>query len=254
MLTQDKYYLSLAEKGERDDGRKPDQFRDIKIETGIVEKAEGSALVKLGRTQILVGIKMDVKEPFPDKLNEGVLMVGAEFSPVASPEFETGPPSVEAVELARVVDRGIRESKAIDVKKLCIKEGEEVWSVSVDIHVLDHDGNLLDASSLAAVAALLDSKMPKYEDGKAIWTERKGKLPLTCKPIAVTHIKVGDKLFVDPLIQEERIATSKLTVATRDDGNINALQKMGSTGMTTSEIEEIIEKAIKHGKELRKKL
>ncbi len=93
MLSRDKYFIGLAEKGTRDDGRKPDEFRNIEIQTGIIEKAEGSALVKMGATQILVGIKMDVKTPFPDTPNEGVLMAGAELSPIASPLFESSPPA-----------------------------------------------------------------------------------------------------------------------------------------------------------------
>ncbi len=254
MLSRDKYFIGLAEKGKRDDGRKLDEFRKVEIQTGVVEKAEGSALVKLGSTQILAGVKMDVKEPFADTPNEGVLMAGAEFSPIASPLFESGPPSIQSIELARVVDRGIRESHAIDLEKLCIAEGEKVWVVSVDIHVLDNGGNMTDAAGLAAIAALLDTKMPKYEDEKVISTERKGKLPVTCKPVAVTHIKVGNNLFVDPLVEEENVADSKLTVTTKDDGNISSLQKSGSKGLTLKEIEEILDRAIKNGKELRKHL
>ena len=254
MLSRDKYFIGLAEKGKREDGRKTDEFRKIEIQTGVVEKAEGSALVKLGSTQILAGIKMDVREPFSDSPNEGVLMAGAELSPIASPLFESGPPSVESIELSRIVDRGIREAHAIDFEKLCIVEGEKVWVVSVDIHVLDNGGNMMDAAGLAAIAALLDAKMPKYENDKVISTEKKGKLPVTCKPIAVTHIKIGNNLIVDPLIEEESVADAKLTVTTKDDGNITSLQKSGSKGLTLKEIEEIFDRSIKNGKEIRKLL
>ena len=254
MLSRDKYFIGLAEKGTRDDGRKLDEFRKVEIQTGVVEKAEGSALVKLGSTQILAGIKMDVKAPFADTPDEGVLMAGAEFSPIASPLFESGPPSIQAIELARVVDRGIRESHAIDLEKLCITKGEKVWIVNVDIHVLNNGGNMIDAAGLAAIAALLDTKMPKYENDKVISTEKKGKLPVTCKPVAVTHIKIGNNLFVDPLVEEDSVSDSKLTVTTKDDGNISSLQKSGSKGLTLKEIEEMFDRSIKNGKELRKLL
>ena len=181
-------------------------------------------------------------------------MAGAEFSPIASPLFESGPPSIQAIELARVVDRGIREAHAIDLEKLCITKGEKVWIVSVDIHVLNNGGNMTDAAGLAAIAALLDTKIPKYENDKVISTERKGKLPVTCKPVAVTHIKIGNNLFVDPLVEEENVADSKLTVTTKDDGNISSLQKSGSKGLTLKEIEEMFDRSIKNSKELRKLL
>ena len=100
------------------DGRKKEEFRKIEIETGVIKTAEGSARVKCGNTEVIAGVKLDVGEPFPDIPDEGVLMVGAELLPLSNPEFESGPPSTESIEVARVIDRGIRESQAIDTKKL----------------------------------------------------------------------------------------------------------------------------------------
>jgi exosome complex component RRP42 len=148
----------LIEKGKRLDDRGLLDTREIKIEQGIIEKAEGSARVFMGKTQILVGVKVGLGEPFPDTPNEGVLTVNAELVPVASPSFEPGPPDENSIELARVVDRGIRESKCIDNEKLCIEPGKKVFVVFVDIYVLDHGGNLIDASAIAAMAALVEHK------------------------------------------------------------------------------------------------
>ncbi len=118
----------------RFDNRKLDEFREITIETGVSENAEGSAKVKIGKTEVLVGVKMDVAEPYPDSPDKGNLMTTAELLPLSSPRFETGPPKFNAIELGRVIDRVIRESKFIDFEKLCIKEGEKVWAVFVDIY------------------------------------------------------------------------------------------------------------------------
>lgn len=249
------YLVDLGKKCARLDGRKEDEFRKIEIQKGIIEKAEGSALVRLGSTQVLAGIKMEVKEPFSDAPNEGVLMVGAELSPIASPEFRSGPPDENAVEMARVVDRGIRESHAIDMEKLCIKEKEKVWIVNVDLYILDDSGNLIDASALAAIAALLDAKIPKYDEKeeKVLYEERtKKSLPIACKPIAVTHIKIADSLFVDPVSDEEQASSSRLTVGTKDNGNICALQKSGWEALTMKQLEQAFEKSIEIGKQLRK--
>ena len=73
---------------------------------------------------------MELGVPYSDTPDEGSLMVGAEFLPMASSDFEMGPPGVDAIELARVVDRSIRESEAIDMKKLCIETGKKMWIVS----------------------------------------------------------------------------------------------------------------------------
>lgn len=256
MTIQEECILNLASRGMRIDGRKPVDFREIKLERGIIENAEGSALVRMGSTEVMVGVKMEVGEPFPDSLDKGVLMVGAEFSPLASPSFERGPPQEDAVELARVIDRGIRESGAIDMEKLCIKEGEKVWMLFIDIHILNHEGNLIDAAGLASMAALLEARIPEYdeEEGKVNYDKKTKQLPVKFRPLPVTVVKIGDNLLIDPTLEEEAVAGAKLTVSTKDDGNICALQKGGTEPLTIEEIFGMFGLASKKIEELRKLL
>lgn len=68
--------------------------------------------------------------------------------------------SEEAVEVGRLIERSLKESRAIDTEALCIRAGEQVWAVNIDMHVLDHGGNLIDALSIATVAALLHFRRP----------------------------------------------------------------------------------------------
>jgi len=248
------YVLKLLESGERLDGRKLDEFRDIKIEVDTIERAEGSARVKIGKTDIIVGIKMDLGEPFPDVPAQGMLRTGAEFSPIASPEFDPGPPGEDATELARVVDRGIRESECIDLEKLCLKPGEQVWTVFVDIHMMNHDGNLIDVSALAAVAALMRTKMPELKDDKVNREKLKEKLPIKHIPITVTVGKISDKFLIDPTKEEEQVLDSKLMVAVMEDDKICAMQKSGDQGLSEEETSRMIDLAIKKSKEIRKLL
>ena len=162
------HILYLLDRGMRLDGRKNEEYRNnITVEYGVAKLAEGSARVVIGKTEVIAGIKMEVMTPFSDTPNEGIIMVGEELLPLSNPAFESGPPSVEAIELSRVVDRGIRESHAIELGKLCITAGEKVWCCSIDICPINDAGNLFDASCLAAIAALKDTKFPEY-DGKKI--------------------------------------------------------------------------------------
>src|SRR3989475_12458494 len=108
----------LASTGTRRAGRPLAGPRKVSLERALVKTAEGSARVKLGNTDVLVGIKMSVGEPYPDTPNTGVLSTSVELIPMASPTFEAGPPRPEAIELARVVDRGIRASKMVNMEKL----------------------------------------------------------------------------------------------------------------------------------------
>jgi exosome complex component RRP42 len=254
MIIEESYILNKARKGERIDKRKADEFRKLEIEYSPIEKPEGCAKVTLGETVVMAGVKLGLGTPFNDRPDEGVLMVNAELSPLSSPSFETGPPSERAIELARVVDRGIRESKCIDLKKLCIEKGEKVWMVNVDVHVLNHRGNLLDAAGIAAMAALRVAVFPEF-DGEEINYDKKTKkkLPVSdAVPIPVTFVKVEDGFFMDPSLEEEQVMGARLTVTTKKDGNIVAMQKGGSEAITQEEAEKAFDLSAKKGKEFRK--
>jgi exosome complex component RRP42 len=251
-----KQIAQLAEKGKRLDGRGLEDYREFKIEQGLIEKAEGSARVLLGKTEVLVGTKIETGEPFPDTPNEGVMTVNAELVPIASASFEPGPPDEKSIELARIVDRGIRESKAIDTEKLVIEPGKKVFIVFVDVYVLNHDGNLIDASALAAVAALQNTKMSNYEveDGEMKIKSGYTPLPMKKNPITITFAKIGDKLIVDPSLDEEQVMDARLSMAIDDNGNICAIQKGGTGYFKPEEILTISKLAKDKAKEMRKKL
>ena len=250
------YIKSVLDKGLRLDGRKPEEFRKpIKIEYGVSDKAEGSARVIMGETEVIAGVKMDVGSPFPDTPNEGVLITTAELLPLASPEFLPGPPDQKSIEIARVIDRGIRESKMIDFKKLCVKEGEQVWSIFLDIYPINDAGNLIDVGALAAVAALKSAFIPKLEGEKVVYGElTKKQLPLNTTPLTTTVLKIGDNLIIDPTTDEEDAMDARLSIAVSEKGNIHAMQKGGEVGMTIEEIEKAIDMAIKSFKTLNQSL
>jgi exosome complex component RRP42 len=246
----------MIDTGKRLDGRGLTDYREFTIEEGLIERAEGSARIRLGNTEILVGVKVETGEPFPDTPNDGVLTVNAELVPLAAVEFEPGPPDENAIELARIVDRGIRESKAIGSDKLVIEPGKKVFVVFVDIYVLNHDGNLIDASALAAVSALANTKMPNYEveNGEVKIKTGYSPLPLKSHPITVTMAKINDKLVVDPWIEEEQVMDARISMAINDDGNICAIQKGCAGFFTQQQILEASKIAQEKAAELRKKL
>ncbi|MBU0953575.1 MAG: exosome complex protein Rrp42 [Nanoarchaeota archaeon] len=255
MTVQHSYITKLLATGKRADGRTVDQFRTVTITPGVAAKAEGTARVWLGKTDVVAGVKMSIGMPFSDKPNDGVLIVGAECSPIASENFESGPPDENSIELARVVDRGIRESKAIDTEKLCITPGEKVWMVNLDLHIFNHDGNLIDACSLAAMAALQTAKLPKYDPKTETLDTMTHTDPLPVKrvPLAVSVAKIGKDLIVDPTADEEAVMDGRLTMTTTEDGNICAMQK-GTAPFMFEEIEQAFDITKKKGDELRKAL
>src|SRR3989338_5155635 len=198
----------LAKQQKRLDGRTLTEYRQpIVITTGISWTAEGSAKVQIGNTVVMAGVKMAIEKPYNDTSEEGGIMVNAELLPLSSPEYESGPPGKKAIELARVIDRGIREAKAIDLKKLCITAGEKAWFVTIDIITINDAGNLFDAAGLAAMAALKSARFPVVdtETGAIDYkTKTKERLPIIKEPLPVTVNKISGQFLVDPTSEEEQ--------------------------------------------------
>jgi exosome complex component RRP42 len=242
--------------GKRMDGRDIDQYREITINTGVIDKAEGSAQCNLGKSRVLVGVKIGIGTPFEDTPSKGVLICNAEYTPVAHATFEPGPPDESSIELARVVDRGLRSAEIIDFKKLALIPGKSVLMVYVDIYVLNYDGNLIDCASLAALAALKTSKMPVYKvnENEIELTKRKTAIKLQSMPLSVTFVKIGDHLLLDPTADEEDVMDMRLTISTDEKGNVCTIQKSGSEGLTMEEIQKSINVAVEYAAKNRNKI
>ena len=245
----------LAKEGKRLDVRKFDEMREVSIETDFAKNAESSTMVTLGKTKVIAGLKMAVGTPYPDSQDEGAIAVGAEALPLAHPDYESGRPTSDEVELARVVDRGIRESKALDFKSLCIKEGEAVWIGYLDFYALNGDGNLFDAGSIATLRTFLDAKMPKLDkNNKIIYGEHTGGIKLARLPLLTTFVKVGGKILLDPTYIEEKAAEARYSVSTSNDGYMTAMQKGVGGSFTLEEVNYMNNLAFKVAETTRKKL
>lgn len=249
--------LNIISRGYHVDKRPITSYRPIEIAYNVAPKSEGSALVRMGNTQVLAGVKLEIGQPYPDSPNEGVLIVNAEYIPAASPSFEPGPPDENVIELARIIDRAIRESRAIALDKLCIIPGKKVWIVWLDIYVLDYDGNIIDASMLASMAALSSTYIPYYEivDSEAgiikVDKLRKGGLlPLNKFVVIVTVGNIGGTLVVDPTAEEEPLTSYRLAVAVDEEKKITGLQKMGLGALGEEELKNIIDLSLSKADEL----
>ena len=246
------FLQELLEKGNRFDERGMNDWRSIEVQKGVIPNAEGSALAEIGGTKVIAAVKFDIMTPFPDRPTEGVFMTGAEFVPFASPSFEPGPPNEDAIEFARVVDRGIRSAEVIDVSKFFIEEGK-VLGLFLDLWVLDHTGNLMDTGALAACAALLDAKVPKIEEGKIIRDEYSGGLNMKYKPLTTTFIKVGRHFLMDPSVDEEHAKDMTFTIGSVE-GKISSIQKSGNAGLSKENVLNLVDIAFEKSDELRKYL
>lgn len=249
-----KKIMDVLATGKRMDGRELLQYREWEIKTNLLVKSEGSAEVKLGKTHVVVGVKVGIGHPFEDTPDAGVMMVNAEYTPAAHPTWEPGPPSDDAIELARVVDRGLRAAEILDMDELGLVSGEKVQMIFIDLYVLNYDGNLIDACSAGALAALTSAEAPKFKVSKedeVEKTDKTEKLKLKAHPVAVTVCKIGDSLIVDPTYDEEEVKDGRITVTVDENGNLNAIQKRGPVGFTVDEIKKCINIASEKAAEIR---
>ncbi|KAJ8490922.1 hypothetical protein OPV22_012643 [Ensete ventricosum] len=228
----------------RVDGRRPFDYRRLTIKFG---REDGSSEVQLGQTHVIGFVTSQLVQPYRDRPNEGILSIFTEFSPMADPSFEAGRPGESAIELGRVVDRGLRESRAVDMESLCVVAGKSVWSIRVDLHILDNGGNLIDAANIAALAALSTFRRPECtlggENGQDIIVHDPEVMePLTLiihhLPIAVTFafFSEGNIMVIDPTHKEEVVMGGRMTATVNSNGDVCAVQKAGGEGVTPNMI------------------
>jgi exosome complex component RRP42 len=266
-LIKKDFIRGLLKDGKREDGRGLLEHRPMEITTNFVSRAQGSCRIKLGNTQVVAGVKVQLENPYPDTPNRGNFMTSAELNPIASPHFEPGPPRIEAIELARVTDRSLRESGILDFEALAVRPGEKVWAVFVDLHILDYDGNLFDACSIAGVAALLSAKLPAIDpkSKEQVFADGKDR-PLPVHPenaaFSTTFAKIGGTIVADPHLYEELICDTRLSIGLDPSGNVRAMQKGGYGSWTVDEVKQMrreaerlhkqvfekVQKAVKSGK------
>ncbi|KAJ8450620.1 hypothetical protein Cgig2_020257 [Carnegiea gigantea] len=211
MTVNEKKFIETALLSDlRVDGRRLFDYRRLTIKFG---REDGSSEVQLGQTHVMGFVTAQLVQPYKDRPNEGSLGIYTEFSPMADPSFEAGRPGESAVELGRIIDRGLR--------------------------------NLVDAANIAALAALLTFRRPECtvggEDGQEITihpTEVREPLPLIVHhlPIAVTFafFTSDNIVVVDPTYNEEAIMKGRMTVTLNTNGDVCSIQKAGGVGVMQS--------------------
>ncbi|KAJ4814151.1 Exosome complex component Rrp42 [Rhynchospora pubera] len=245
LTINEKQFIEEALRSEiRVDGRRLYDYRRLTIKFG---REDGSSEVQLGETHVMAFVTGQLMQPYRDRPNEGTLAIFTEFSPMADPSFEPGRPGEAAIELGRVIDRGLRESRAVDMESLCVVAGKSVWAIRVDLHIIDNGGNLIDAANIAALSALSTFRRPECsvggDDNQEIIVhdpEVRDPIPLTIHhfPIAVTFafFHEGNTLVIDPHYKEEAVSGVRMTVTVNSNGDVCAIQKAGGEGILSGDV------------------
>ncbi|XP_071594039.1 exosome complex component RRP43 isoform X1 [Heliangelus exortis] len=252
------YYRRFLKENCRPDGRELGEFRATTVNIGSITTADGSALVKLGNTTVICGVKAELAAPSADAANKGYIVPNVELPSLCSTRFRSGPPGEEAQAASQFIADVIENSQIIAKEDLCIANGKLAWVLYCDIICLDYDGNILDASAFALLAALKNVQLPSVtinEETGLSQVNFKQKNPLIIRkhPVATSFAIFDDTLLiVDPTAEEEDLATGTVTVVTDDEGKLCSLHKPGGSPLTGAKLQDCITRAITRHKEVKK--
>ncbi|TDL30067.1 hypothetical protein BD410DRAFT_811430 [Rickenella mellea] len=248
------YLERFISEGFRPDGRTSDDWRETSLNVGSISTADGSALVRVGDTTIVCGVKAEIAEPELDNPNDGFLVPNLDLPAICSPKFKPGPPVEDAQVLSARLYDILLSSCVISPSSLCIHSGRAVWVLYVDATCINYDGNAFDAALLAMVAALKNTRLPKAtfdeETGRTTVT-KKTKIPLEIQrsPTAMTFgIFDSTHVLSDPTAFEEPLLDTTISVIVDERGELTGVSQLG---LGTSSSDEIISRCISAAKKRR---
>ncbi|XP_053976429.1 exosome complex component RRP42-like isoform X2 [Hylaeus anthracinus] len=221
----------------RNDGRMRCEYRSLEIETKLMLQTNGSARLRIGNTDILVGVKVELDIPNADKPNEGKLEFFVDCSANASPAFEGKGGDDLATEISNTLVIAYQTRNALDLRTLCILPHKKCWKIYVDVLILQCGGNLFDAVGAAVKAALYSTEIPKITaatlDGGEPDIQLSDdvydciKLDTSNYPVIITLCKIGDNYIVDPTLEEEVCSASSIVMSVLPNGKISSIVKLG---------------------------
>ncbi|KAF2715521.1 exoribonuclease [Pleomassaria siparia CBS 279.74] len=226
------FILQALQERIRLDGRAFDAFRPLELSFG---DEYGVVDVQLGKTRVIARISVDVTAPLPERKFDGIFQIITEFSPMASPAFEVGRPTDAEVILSRILEKAIRRSNALDTESLCIIAGLKCFALRADVHIIDHDGGLIDASCIAVITALQHFRRPDVlvegEKATILSVREREPIPLSIlhQPLCVTfsYFEEGEIFLVDANQAEEQVRQGEVIITMNRHGEVCQVAKYG---------------------------
>lgn len=242
----------------RIDGRNPEDYRIVQLETGVLVNTNGSSRLRLGNTELLTGVKVELGTPKTNKPNQGWVEFHVDCSPNAGLAFQGRGGQDLSNGICTHLARCYNNHSALDLTQLCIVPGKHCWVVHVDVIMLEYGGNLFDACSIAVKAALHDIGIPnvtatagdegEYEINLPEDPSDVIKLKTSNCPVLVTISKIGNHHVVDATLEEEFCSHASLIVGVTSKGMITGVKKRGQGSLCLESVNEMLETAKKVGK------
>jgi exosome complex component RRP41 len=211
----------ITSEGKRLDGRGPEDIRKIKIEAGVLHRADGSCYLEWGGNKVLVAV-YGPREAVPRHTQNPLrAIVQARYNMAAfSVEDRKRPgPDRRSVEISKVISEAL--------EKVILTEQFPRATVNVNIEVLDAEAGTRCAGLTAAGVALIDAGIPMRDI-----------------PVACAAGKIGGQVVLDLGKEEDNFGDADLPVAISPrTGEVLLLQMDGH--LTVDEFNQAFDLAVK---------
>ncbi len=218
----------LIKNGKRIDGRKPDELRPIKIEAGVLYRADGSCYLEWGGNKIMAAV-YGPREALPRHIQDPTkALVNARYSMASfSVEERKRPgPDRRSTEISKVTSEAL--------ESVIFTELFPRTTIDICIEVLDAEAGTRCAGITAAAVALADAGIPMRDI-----------------PVACAAGKVDGIVVLDLTSEEDKEGEADLPVAIAPRTEEILLLQMDGH-LTYKEFEEALELAIKGCKQVAK--
>ncbi len=212
--------VKLFENGKRLDGRKPDELRKIKIEAGVLHRAEGSCYLEWGGNKVIAAV-YGPREAVPRHTQNPLrAIVNAKYNMAAfSVEDRKRPgPDRRSREISKVISEAL--------EKVILTEQFPRAAIDVNIEVIDAEAGTRCAGLTAAAVALADAGIPMKD------------IPVSC-----AAGKIENQVVLDLGREEDNQGNADLPIAIAPrTGEVLLLQMDGH--LTLEEFDKALEMAI----------
>lgn len=225
MIAMDENDISFFKDGLRLDGRRADELRPVKIEVGVLARADGSCYIEMGGNKVIAAV-YGPREVHPRHLQEvtrAIVRYRYNMASFSVEERKRPGPDRRSYELSKV------SREALEPVILTSFFPRSVIDVFVEI--LQADAGTRTAGINAAAVALADAG-----------------IPMKSMVSSCAAGKVGDTIVLDPMKEEDNFGQADLPIAMTPNGDLTLMQMDGN--LTPDEFHKAVEMAMKGAKDI----
>lgn len=209
----------------RDNNRKNNEMREVKVTKNYIMHPEGSVLIEFGNTKVICNATIEEKVP-PFLKGKGTGWVTAEYSMLPRStntrnqrEASKGKVTGRTMEIQRLIGRALRSS--VNLQKL----GER--SIIIDCDVIQADGGTRTASITGGYIALEIAVKKLIDSGKLTSS------PIISKVAAISIGKVRGEILLDLDYVEDSKADVDMNIIMNDKDEFIEIQGTGEESTFT---------------------